>query len=195
MKKDTTKWLLKNHPKETSTDWIKCLEQGIINGINIPLHISLHVWFQVSQNQKALKTAQCTVTVRCSQQSDITLEEEGDATEQLYQKRFKEGYDICDEEYVKWLMINHPNDVPSEWLTEASSSSMMPATTTASQPDKSTKSDKIVLNPRKRLQAYNTKPGGPRILELNTCEKKTNKQKGGRGKGQKRWQPLRNILA
>ena len=37
---------------------------------------------------------------------------------------------------------------------------MMSATTTASQPDKATKSDKIVLNPRKRLRAYDTKPGG-----------------------------------
>ena len=80
-----------------------------------------------------------------SQQSDITFEEEGDANEQLYQKRFEEGYDIYDEEYA-----NHPNDLPSEWLTEVSTSSMMPATTTASQPDKATKSDKIVLNPRKR---------------------------------------------
>ena len=130
-----------------------------------------------------------------SQQSDITLEEGGDANEQLYQKRFEEGYDIYDEEYVKWLMTNHPNDVPSEWLTEVSSSSMMPATTTASQPDKSTKSDKIVLNPRKRLRAYD---GDPRILEtifLNTCKKKTNKIKRGRRKRQKRWQPLRRILA
>ena len=105
-----------------------------------------------------------------SQQSDITLEEEGDANEQLYQKRFEEGYDIYDEEYAKWLMINHPNDVPSEWLTEASSSSKMPTTTPASQPDKSTKSDKIVLNyssvyealnrPRKRSRTYDLKPGG-----------------------------------
>ena len=39
-----------------------------------------------------------------SQQSDITLEEGGDTNEQLYQKRFEEGYDIYDEEYVKWLM-------------------------------------------------------------------------------------------
>ena len=31
--------------------------------IYIYLHIILCVWFQVSQNQKALKTAQCTVTV------------------------------------------------------------------------------------------------------------------------------------
>ena len=58
-------------------------------------------------------------------------------------------------------MANHPNDVPSEWLTDISTSSMVPATTTASQPDKSTKSDKIVLNPRKRSRAYDTKPGGP----------------------------------
>ena len=59
------KWLLKNHPRETPTDWITRLEQGIINGINIHLHIlCVYMWFQVSQNQKALKTAQCTVTVR-----------------------------------------------------------------------------------------------------------------------------------
>ena len=56
-----------------------------------------------------------------NQQSDITLEEEGDANEQLYQKRFEEGYDIYDEEYA-----NHPNDVPSEWLTEISTSSKLP---------------------------------------------------------------------
>ena len=67
-------------------------------------------------------------------------------------------------------MANHPNDVPSEWLTEVSTSSMVPVTTTASQPDKSTKSDKIVLNyssvyealnrPRKRSRTYDSKPGG-----------------------------------
>ena len=150
-----------------------------------------------------------------SQQSDITLEEEGDANEQLYQKWFEEGYDIYDEEYVKWLMANHPNDVPSEWLTDISTSSMVPATTTASQPDKSTKSDKIVLNPRKRSRAYDTKPGGPedignyiskylhqamqekdnkrkRLLEK---EKRKEERERERAKRQKRWQPLRRILA
>ena len=67
-------------------------------------------------------------------------------------------------------MANHPNDVPSEWLTEVSTSSMMPATNTASQSDKSTKSDKIILNYntvyealnrlRKRSRTYDLKPGG-----------------------------------
>ena len=60
-----------------------------------------------------------------NQQSDIAFEEEGDVNEQLYQKRFEEGYDIYDEDYVKWLMTNHPNDVPSEWLTDISTSSMV----------------------------------------------------------------------
>ena len=92
-----------------------------------------------------------------SQQSDITLEEEGDTNEQLYHKRYEDGYDIYDKEYVKWLIINHPNNVPSEWFTEASSSSKVPSTTSASQLDKSTKSDKIVLNPRKRLRADYTR--------------------------------------
>ena len=53
------KWLLKHHPRETPTDWITRLEQGIIKWYQ---H-TLCVWFQVSQNQKALKTAQCTMTV------------------------------------------------------------------------------------------------------------------------------------
>ena len=44
-----------------------------------------------------------------------------------YQKWFEKGNDIYDEEYA-----NHPK---SEWLTEVSTSSMMPATTAASQPD------------------------------------------------------------
>ena len=122
----------------------------------------------------------------------------GDANEQLYQKRLEEGYDIYDEEYVKWLMVNHPNDVPSEWLTEASSSSKMLANTIASQSDKSTKSDKIVLNLRKRLRAYDTKPGGPENTGNHISkylQEKDKKWKGGRGKRQKRWQPLRKILA
>ena len=48
------KWLLKNHPRETPTDWITRLEQGtvLLNCININLQIILCVWFQVSQNQK-----------------------------------------------------------------------------------------------------------------------------------------------
>ena len=65
-----------------------------------------------------------------SQQSDIAFEEEGDANEQLYQKWFEEGYDIYDEDYVKWLMANHPNDVPSKWLTEVSTSPMVPTSLT-----------------------------------------------------------------
>ena len=40
-----------------------------------------------------------------SQQSDRALEE-GDVNEQLYQKWFEEGYDIYDEDYVKWLIQN-----------------------------------------------------------------------------------------
>ena len=36
--KKYAKWLLKNHPKETPTDWITCLnkiEKGILNGITL----------------------------------------------------------------------------------------------------------------------------------------------------------------
>ena len=165
------KWLLKNHPRETPTDWIIRLEQGIIKWYQ-----HLYIMRVVSGVTKSKDPKNSSVhsdssmVPHGSQQSDITLEEERDANEQLYQKRFEEGYDIYDEEYVKWMMINHPNDVPSEWLTEVSSSSKMPATTTASQPDKSTKSDKIVLNyssiyealnrPRKRSRSYDSKPGG-----------------------------------
>ena len=200
------KWLLKNHPKEIPTDWITRLnkEKGIFKTLlKILTHkyVHMHMVSDVTKSKGPKNSSvhsDSSMVPHGSQQSDITLEEEGDANEQLYQKRYEEGYDIYDEEYVKWLMANHPNNVPSEWLTEASSSSMISATTTASQPDKSTKSDKIVLNPRKRLRTYDTKPGGPKNTENHVSKylrEKTNKRKKGRGKKQKRWQPLRKILA
>ena len=39
-------------------------------------------------------------------------------SEDLFQKRYREGYDIYDEPYVRWLMVHHPGDVKGEWLTE-----------------------------------------------------------------------------
>ena len=79
---------------------------------------------------------------RGSQQSDIAFEEERDSNEQMYKKQFKEGYDIYDEDYVKWLMAKHPNDVPSERLTEVSTSSVVPPPL---QPDESTACIRILL--------------------------------------------------
>ena len=178
------RWLLKKHPKEIPTDWITRLnkiEKGISKhthskGYNYVRYMYTYVCVVTGVTKsKGLKYtsvhSDSSVVPHGSQQSDIAFEEEEDANEQLYQKRFEEGYDIYDEDYVKWLMANHPNDVPSEWLTEVSTSSMVPATTTASQPDESTKSDEIVLNyntvyealnrPRKRPRTYNSKPGGP----------------------------------
>ena len=107
-----------------------------------------------------------------SQQSDMILEEEGDANEQLYQKRFAEGYDIYDEEYVQWLMANHPNDVPRKWLTKASASAMMPATTTASQTDKSIKSDKIFLNYSSVYEALNRPRKDHKLIIKNQGDQK-----------------------
>ena len=183
------KWLLKNHPRETPKDWITRLEQGIIKFYQHTLTYNIMCVVSGVTKSKGLKNSSVhsdnSMVPHGSQQSDMTLEEEGDANEQLYHKRFEEGYDIYDEEYVKWMMINHPNDVPSEWLTEVSSSSNMPATTSASQPDKSTKSHKIVLNPRKRLRAYDTKPGGPENIGNHISKylrEKDKKRKGRRGK-------------
>ena len=58
----------------------------------------------------------------------------------------------------------------------------VPATTSASQPDKSTKSDKIVLNPRKRLQTYYTKPGGPENTgnHISKCLREKDKKMEGK---------------
>ena len=39
-------------------------------------------------------------------------------SEDLFQRRYREGYDIYDEPYVRWLMVHHPGDVKGEWLTE-----------------------------------------------------------------------------
>ena len=39
--------------------------------------------------------------------------------EDVYQKRFEEGYDLCDPDYISWLEIHHPETVPKNryrWL-------------------------------------------------------------------------------
>ena len=43
--------------------------------------------------------------------------------EELYRKRLEEGYDIFDENYVRWLLLKHPKEVRSEWLDKMPTSS------------------------------------------------------------------------
>ena len=44
-------------------------------------------------------------------------------SEDLFQRWYREGYDIYDEAYVRWLMVHHPGDVKSEWLTKTATTS------------------------------------------------------------------------
>ena len=44
-------------------------------------------------------------------------------SEDLFQRRYREGYDIYDEAYVRWLLVHHPGDVKSEWLTKTATTS------------------------------------------------------------------------
>ena len=37
------KWLLKNHPKETPTDWITQIEKGILNGIALVVKLDIYL--------------------------------------------------------------------------------------------------------------------------------------------------------
>ena len=81
------KWKLKNHPRETPTDWITRLEQGIIK---LYQHTFTNIMCVVSAvtKSKDLKhnsvQSDSSMVPHGSQQSDITLEEEGDTNEQLY---------------------------------------------------------------------------------------------------------------
>ena len=50
--------------------------------------------------------------------SDISVTPpSSDDRESLFKKRFEEGYDIFDEEYVTWLRCNHPKSVPKSLAT------------------------------------------------------------------------------
>lgn len=42
--------------------------------------------------------------------------------EDLYKKRWEEGYDLYDELYVRWLKLHHPDDVRSDWLLQLEAS-------------------------------------------------------------------------
>ena len=52
----------------------------------------------------------------------VDVDEENDIakshsdSEDLFRRRYKEGYDIYDEPYVRWLVINHPDDVRNDWM-------------------------------------------------------------------------------
>ena len=102
--------------------------------------------------------------------SHLPFEEDDNCKQQLYQKRYEEGYDIYDADYVKWLMENHPDDIPfTEWVEKTSST--VPTSAASLQPNKSTKSNEVTLNyksvyealdrPRKRPLPYKSRPEGP----------------------------------
>ena len=97
---------------------------------------------------------------------DSKTVESHSGNEDLFQRRYEEGYDIYDENYVRWLMVHHPDDVKSEWLTKT-------ATTSKSfEPDQSSEKSQVVLSSnnvygvygalnrsRKRPQNLATMPG------------------------------------
>ena len=47
--------------------------------------------------------------------------------EELYKRRFEEGYDIYDCEYLEWLEKNHPESVPADRYTLVSASEWQPS--------------------------------------------------------------------
>ena len=47
--------------------------------------------------------------------------------EELFQRRFEEGYDIYDSEYLEWLERNHPVSVPADRYTLVSASEQQPS--------------------------------------------------------------------
>ena len=61
-------------------------------------------------------------------------------SEDLFQRWYREGYDIYDEPYVRWLMVHHPGDVKGEWLTKTATTSK------SSEPDQPSEKSQVVLN-------------------------------------------------
>ena len=37
--------------------------------------------------------------------------------EELFNRRYEEGYNIYSEPYAKWLLKNHPKETPTDWIT------------------------------------------------------------------------------
>ena len=71
---------------------------------------------------------------------DSEIVESHSGNEDLFQRRYEEGYDIYNENYVRWLMVHHPDDVKSEWLTKT-------ATTSKSfERDQSSEKSQVVLS-------------------------------------------------
>ena len=37
--------------------------------------------------------------------------------EELFNRRYEEGYNIYSEPYAKWLLKTHPKETPTDWIT------------------------------------------------------------------------------
>jgi len=103
----------------------------------------------------------------------------------------KKGTIFMTRSDVRWLMTNHPDDIPSEWLTKTATSSTQQSTSTK---DSTKSNEKIILNygnvygalnrPRKRPLTHSLKPGPPQkgnyiseyLHQLVPMPKQKNKQ-------------------
>ena len=58
-----------------------------------------------------------------------TQQQSNDEKESLYRKRYDEGYDVFDDEYVEWLRYNHPESVPTSLVTGSTTVSSLSSDT------------------------------------------------------------------
>lgn len=78
-------------------------------------------------NRNAIKCGVTPQNAETPDRSNVSTESKIAFTEEeekLYQTRYEEGYNLFDENYVKWLEQNHPSDIPADLqpLTQTMSS-------------------------------------------------------------------------
>ena len=81
-------------------------------------------------------------------------------SEDLFQRWYREGYDIYNEAYVRWLMVHHPGDVKSEWLTKNTTTSK------SSEPDQPSEKSQVVLNYDSVFDALHRSKKGPQTFSI-----------------------------
>jgi len=165
------RWLLTNHPDDIPSEWLT----------------------KAATSSKVSDSTQRSVGIESSgENGDRNEMKVSDKIyEDLFKRRYKEGYDIYDEAYVRWLMTNHPDDIPSECLTKTATSSTQQSTLTK---DSTRSNEKTILNydnlygalnwSRKRPFTQSSKPGPPQkgnciseyLHQLVSVPKQKNKQ-------------------
>ena len=147
------RWLLLNHPDKVPGDWLQ----------KVPTSSKQQVATRKGYQHVATLTYVYKYCIVTGLQDNNHMEDSEQFDEELYTKRLEEEYDVFDEKYVRWLLLNHPDKVHKDWLEKMPTSSKQSST-------------QVILNYSSVYEAVNRKRKNPRpvVVGLTQLDEENN---------------------